>query len=375
MDTTELPVDYKLVYAEKSTTLVDGWRPSKTTMKELQGVDQQLAIRYAKLETMERSLALRIQSFGLNDREVWDSWAKLVGEYNVVGMRFLQKGRLQDCGELLKRAMNLLHSKLGDRETRLRLLAITYNNLSCHYKRKGLMKMALQHAEKAREIEEVAPEVDNPATTLLNLCAILSRLGRHREALAHAHKALQVCEAGPTLQQNQEEVQPASDTAIDGEGIDDGTGPADAGAETTAEPDAENREEEAEEAPEGEQPEGEQPAESTEPATVPQPAPARVAPSEDGKSSVLAICYHNMAIELEHLKELEKARECHAQAVKVAEREAGKDHPTYKKFKSSLVRVDKKLREQQKNKMMFLSADLLNMSPTRRRPGKAGGYH
>ena len=32
---------------------------------------------------------------------------------------------------------------------------------------------------------------------------------------------------------------------------------------------------------------------------------------------MLAICYHNMAIELEHLKEYEKARACHAEAVKV----------------------------------------------------------
>ena len=39
--------------------------------------------------------------------------------------------------------------------------------------------------------------------------------------------------------------------------------------------------------------------------------------SDEGRSSVLAICYHNMAIELEHLKEYEKARACHAEAVKV----------------------------------------------------------
>ena len=35
-------------------------------------------------------------------------------------------GRMPDCADLLKRAMNLLHSSLGERDVRLKLLAITY---------------------------------------------------------------------------------------------------------------------------------------------------------------------------------------------------------------------------------------------------------
>ena len=38
---------------------------------------------------------------------------------------FFLLGRLSDCADLLKRAMNLLHSSLGDRDVRLKLLAIT----------------------------------------------------------------------------------------------------------------------------------------------------------------------------------------------------------------------------------------------------------
>lgn len=286
----------KLVFNDKSTTLVDGYKPLKKTAKEVKELDLQLGMRYSRLEMLERSLALAIQSFGLADEQVAAQWRVLVGEYNVIGMRCLQKGRLSDCADLLKRAMNLLHSSLGDRDVRLKLLAITYNNLSCFYKRKGLMKMALQHAEKARAIEEQAPEVDNPATTLLNLCAILSCLGRHREALAHAHKALEVWESGPRP--------PATPPAAV---------PDDATADGSAEP-----------------------AEPVVKATI----------SDEGRSSVLAICYHNMAIELEHLKEYEKARACHAEAVKVCEKEVGKAHPTYIKFKKCLVHVESKLKEQ-----------------------------
>mmetsp|Transcript_88821 Transcript_88821/g.236464 ORF Transcript_88821/g.236464 Transcript_88821/m.236464 type:complete len:109 (-) Transcript_88821:23-349(-) len=64
-------------------------------------------------------------------------------------------------------------------------MAITYNNMSCLFKRKGLLKTSLGYAEKALKLETQSSKVDNPACTHLNLCAILSCLGRHQHALEH----------------------------------------------------------------------------------------------------------------------------------------------------------------------------------------------
>ena len=62
--------------------------------------------------------------------------------------------------------------------------------MSCIYKRRGLLKTALGFAEKALKLETSSSKADNPATTHLNLCAILSRLDRHRHALEHCQCAL-----------------------------------------------------------------------------------------------------------------------------------------------------------------------------------------
>ena len=94
--------------------------------------------------------------------------------------------------DLLNRAKQLTtaDAKFGEPDDRKKLLAITYNNMSCIYKRRGLMKTALGFAEKALKLETSSSKADNPACTHLNLCAILSRLDRHRHALEHCQCAL-----------------------------------------------------------------------------------------------------------------------------------------------------------------------------------------
>ncbi len=94
--------------------------------------------------------------------------------------------------DLLNRAKQLTtaDAKFGEPDDRKKLLAITYNNMSCIYKRRGLFKTALGFAEKALKLETSSSKADNPACTHLNLCAILSRLDRHRHALEHCQCAL-----------------------------------------------------------------------------------------------------------------------------------------------------------------------------------------
>ena len=96
--------------------------------------------------------------------------------------------------DLLNRAKQLTQAepRFGEVDDRKKMLAITYNNMSCIYKRRGLLKTALGFAEKALRLETSSSKADNPACTHLNLCAILSRLDRHRHALEHCQCALQL---------------------------------------------------------------------------------------------------------------------------------------------------------------------------------------
>lgn len=85
--------------------------------------------------------------------------------------------------ELLKKAEILTERDLPGR-------AATYNNLACYYRRQGKLHPALQYLQKALKIESKLTNVQNPADTHINACAVLSQLGRHASALEHAQNAL-----------------------------------------------------------------------------------------------------------------------------------------------------------------------------------------
>ena len=131
--------------------------------------------------------------------------------------------------ELLKKAEILTERDAAGR-------AVTFNNLACYYRRQGKLHAALQYLQKVRrrrpgvtwwhgcdapaaaaprrlaspplppvlhitspptshppqalKIENKLDQVDNPADTYLNTCAVLSQLGRHQSALEHAQQAL-----------------------------------------------------------------------------------------------------------------------------------------------------------------------------------------
>merc|ERR1719161_3314214 len=98
---------------------------------------------------------------------------------------------MEQCYTLLTRAETLTAGKTGATQTdRLRLRAVTLNNLGCYYKKKGRLRSALKCLGKALKIESRLRDVKNPADTHLNICACQSQLGRHTEALEHAQAAL-----------------------------------------------------------------------------------------------------------------------------------------------------------------------------------------
>ena len=135
------------------------------------------------LECMERGLVLRQHFFGADSDEVWSA-CKTVGEMcNLLAMTYLQQENFQMVLELLKKAEILTERDEAGR-------AVTYNNLACYYRRQGKLHAALSYLQKALKIEARLPNVENPADTHLNMCAVLSQLGRHAGALEHAQSAL-----------------------------------------------------------------------------------------------------------------------------------------------------------------------------------------
>ncbi len=135
------------------------------------------------LECMERGLVLRQHFFGSDSEEVWTA-CKTVGEMcNLLGMTYLQQEDFNMVLELLKKAEILTERDPPGR-------AATYNNLACYYRRQGKLHAALQYLQKALKIESRLVNVQNPADTHINACAVLSQLGRHQTALEHAQQAL-----------------------------------------------------------------------------------------------------------------------------------------------------------------------------------------
>ncbi len=135
------------------------------------------------LECMERGLVLRQHIFGADSDEVWRA-CKTVGEMcNLLAMTYLQQEEFPMVLELLKKAEILTERDAAGR-------AATYNNLACYYRRQGKLHPALTYLQKALKIEAKLPNVQNPADTHINACAVLSQLGRHQTALEHAQSAL-----------------------------------------------------------------------------------------------------------------------------------------------------------------------------------------
>jgi len=70
------------------------------------------------------------------------------------------------------------------------------------------------------------------------------------------------------------------------------------------------------------------------------------------ESSILAVCYHNMAVEHEHLGEDDKALQAYYKSVEVAGLELGPDHPITQAFAEradgAQANLEKKKREKER---------------------------
>lgn len=82
------------------------------------------------------------------------------------------------------------------RNVRLKARAVTLNNLGCLMKKWGKPRVAIKYLARALRIEAAIPGGgDNPAGTHLNMSAALSAVGMHCEAASHAIRAIDLAAA------------------------------------------------------------------------------------------------------------------------------------------------------------------------------------
>ena len=119
----------------------------------------------------------------------------LVLSCNKLAMDHLRAEQFEEAFSLLRRAEDMLKYP-DDTPGKLRLLAITLNNLGCFYKRSAKPNVALRYLQQALDIEiKTSNDRTNVAGTHLNICAIKSQLGKHDSALQHAKQALYLLSA------------------------------------------------------------------------------------------------------------------------------------------------------------------------------------
>merc|ERR1711998_579986 len=138
------------------------------------------------LKYLERCLTLTSDLHGPESGLAWEARKNVADLCNMLAMNALNTGEMDQCYTLLTRGEQLTAGKTGAPSSdRLRLRAVTLNNLGCYYKKKGRLRSALKCLGKALKIESRLKDVKNPADTHLNICACQSQLGRHVEALEH----------------------------------------------------------------------------------------------------------------------------------------------------------------------------------------------
>lgn len=145
-----------------SPTAGTGQHPQLVALRKIDALSEKLQKEGKLLEAlqcMEKSLILRGHIFGLDSVEVFRA-CKSVGEMcNYLAMSFLQQDLFDVTLELLKKA-----EVLTERHKAVR--AVTLNNLSCYYRKRGKLRTALNYCRKALGIEAKMSENVKSADTV-----------------------------------------------------------------------------------------------------------------------------------------------------------------------------------------------------------------
>ena len=146
-----------------------------TTLLRLSKKREEEGKYFEAIEMIEEALSILVTTKGANHKKTKNTVNRLCNLCNIVGMIFLQQKKFKLSLEMLKKAETFSNKSLIKK-------SLTYNNLACLYKSQGKMRVALNYLQEALVIEKKLKNNQNIADLFLNICAVLSSLKKHKEA-------------------------------------------------------------------------------------------------------------------------------------------------------------------------------------------------
>ncbi|CAD8178076.1 unnamed protein product [Paramecium octaurelia] len=135
------------------------------------------------IQQLENSILKRTTMYGLDDLTMMRQNQILCKLLNQQGLIALQKQNYEQCIEYLRKA-ELATIYVPE------LKVQTFNNLACYYRKMGKTRTALQYLQQALAIELQQKQSTSLPDIYLNLCAVLSQLERHEEAIQHIYLSI-----------------------------------------------------------------------------------------------------------------------------------------------------------------------------------------
>ena len=146
------------------------------------------------IKYMEVALVLRKDKYGKEHEELFKAVEVFALSCNALAVELLFADDFEPAYRLLKKCevLTMPDGYVRHELLRMKLAAITFNNIACFFHRRNKMHAAIQYLTAALKLEVMLPDADAPACTHLNLCAALSKLGRHEKALEHVQAAIEI---------------------------------------------------------------------------------------------------------------------------------------------------------------------------------------
>ncbi|CAD8173630.1 unnamed protein product [Paramecium octaurelia] len=135
------------------------------------------------IQQLETSIQKRTTIYGLDDLTMVRQNQILCKLLNQQGLIALQKQNYEQCIEYLRKAEV---ATIYVPELKVQ----TFNNLACYYRKMGKTRTALQYLQQALAIELQQKLSTSLPDIYLNLCAVLSQLERHDEAIQHIYLSI-----------------------------------------------------------------------------------------------------------------------------------------------------------------------------------------
>lgn len=237
--------------------------------------------------------------------------------------------RARVCADLFDVTLELLKKAEVLTERHKAVRAVTFNNMACYYRKRGKLRTALNYARKALGIEAKLAESNaaaaaagadaagsvvaiKSADTHLNMCTILSELKRHEKAIVHARIALKLLLLELFGDFDQLQKQEQAERLQQQQQGDGGSGGEQQGSGATRGP-AEHEQIAT----------GSNPEVRTDPASMAR-LRARLPPD---RIAVLAIAYHNLAVQQEFLRKYPESLSSYEKATRVVTTHLGASHP------------------------------------------------